>query len=115
MSYRKDWMSDAQWECYEFLADLYFGFHHLHGRVHECGDGIKFNTLQTGLFSTFDFDGLTRAVFMAHARRIRFSIEPSGPRMLALVLYKRSNEGSVSERHPSLEEALKKYAVQLLN
>jgi len=33
-SYRKDWMTDDQWECYQFLADLFFGFNHLFGKVH---------------------------------------------------------------------------------
>lgn len=105
--YRKDWMSDDQYECYEFLADIFLGFHHIHGKLHEWGDGIKLNTSQTGSFATFDFDGLTRAVVMAHDRMIRFCIEPSGPGMLGLVCHKRhKREGRMSERHPTIEQAI---------
>lgn len=108
-SYRKDWMTDDQWECYQFLADLFLGFHHLHGKLHEWGRGIKLNTTQTGSMATFDFDGLTRAVVMAHDRMIRFSIEPSGPGMLGLVCFKRhKREGFMSERHPTIEDAIKR-------
>jgi hypothetical protein len=110
MGYRKDWMTDDQWECYEMLADLFRGFHHIHGKLHECGRGIALNTTQTGSFATFDFDGLTRAVLMAHERMIRFSIEPSGPGMLKLVLHKRhKREGMMSERHPTIEGAIERF------
>ena len=113
MPHRKDWMTDDQWECYQFIADLYCGFHHVHGKLHEWGYGIKLNTSQTSLFSTFDFNGLTKAVIMAHDRMIRFSIEPSGPRMLALVLYKRhKRDGNMSERHPTIEDAISRHRKQ---
>lgn len=105
--YREEWMSDDQYECYAFLADLFMGWHHLNGKVHNWGGGIKFNTTQTSSFGTFDFDGLTRAVITAHDKMIRFSIEPSGPGMLALICHKRHlREGSMHERHPTIEEAI---------
>ena len=104
--YRKPWMSDDQWECYQLLADLYLGFHHVHGAVHEWGNGIKFNTHITRLAST-DFDGLTRLVFLAHDRMIRVEVVPSGPRMIGLTLHKRHRrDGGMSQRHPTIEQAL---------
>ena len=107
--YRKDWMTDDQYECYEMLADLYYGWHHIHGKLHEWGTGIRLNTHQTGSMASFDFDGLTRAIVMAHDRMIRFCIEPSGPGMLGLTLHKRhSREGRMSERHPTIEEAIER-------
>ena len=107
---RKDWMDDTQWECSKFLADLFGGFHHLYGKTHEVRDGLYINcTCSSNHFATFDFDYLTRAVIMAHDRCIRFSIEPSGPGMLQLWATKRTcREGNVSERHPTLEEAIKR-------
>jgi hypothetical protein len=104
-------MTDDQWECWQMIADLYFGFHHVIGKLHEWGHGIAFNTRQTGSFATFDFDGLTRAVLMAHERMIRFSIEPSGPGMLKLVLHKRhKRDGSMTERHPTIEGAIERFS-----
>lgn len=106
--YRQDWMSDDQYECYEFLADLFCGWHHITGKLHEWGDGIRLNTSQVWGFATFDFDKLTRAVVMAHDRMIRFEICPSGPGMLGLVLHKRhKRNGRMFERHPTIEEAIK--------
>ncbi len=92
------------------LADLFLGFHHIHGKLHECGSGIKLNTSQVGSFATFDFDGLTRAVLMAHERMIRFEVVPSGPGMLGIVLHKRHyRKGRMYERHPTIEEAIKRF------
>ena len=107
-SKRLDWMSDDQWECYEMLGNLFLGFHHVTGRLHECGTGIKLNTTRVGSFATFDFDGLTRAVVMAHDRMIRLEICPSGPGMLGITLFKRhAREGRMHERHPTIEDAIK--------
>lgn len=102
------WMSDDQWECFEMLADLCRGSHHIGGKVKPSGSGIQIS-LQYGFYAaTFDYDGLTRAVVMAHDRCIRFEIYPSSPRTLGLRLHKRhSREGGMSSRHPTLEEALK--------
>lgn len=107
---RLDWMNDTQWGCAKFLADLFGGFHHLFGKIHGVRDGIYINCTNAGNhFATFDFDYLTRAVIMAHDSCIRFSIEPSGPRMLQLWATRRTcREGDISERHPTLEAAIKR-------
>lgn len=107
MSERYPWMTSDQRVCYEFLCDLYLGEHHLHGKLHEWGRGIRLNTHHVHSFATFDFDKLTRAVVMAHDRCIRFVIEPSGPGMLGLVCFKRhKRDGQMSERHPTIETAI---------
>lgn len=101
---RHTWMSDKQWECMQFLGDLFYGFHHMDvERVRECGTGIAYNTSH-GCFATFDFSDLTRMVLMAHKRCIRAEIAPSGPCKLQIVLHKRNGtEGRMNERHPDLD------------
>ena len=100
------WMTDDQFECFVMACDLYGGEHHLPGRVKPLGKGIEINA-RYGDLATFDFDKLTRAVFMAHDRCIRFGIEPSGPGMLKLCLFRRhKRDGAMWERHPSIETAL---------
>lgn len=109
--YRKhyDWMSDDQFECFEMLCSLFHGAHHVFGSIKPHGSGIENNTRQSG-FSTFDFAYLTRAVIMAHDRMIRFTIQPSGPGMLKLVLHKRhKREGQMHERHPTIEKAIEDF------
>lgn len=100
-----DWMNDDQWECFEMLCDLRRGPHHILGTVKPCNpSGIQVNE-RTGGLASFDFDELTRAIVMAHDRMIRFSVTPSGPGMLRLVLHKRhTREGQMSARHPTLED-----------
>ncbi len=107
-SHRKDWMSEQQWECYKLLADLFHGFHHISGKLHEWGAGIKLNTTYTNTLASYDYNGLTRLIVMAHDRMIRAEIVPSGPGMLGIVLHKRhKREGRMHERHPTLEDHVK--------
>lgn len=103
------WMNEAQRECYEMLSDLCFGENHIGGKVVPCGDsGIQISLRSGFSAATFDFNGLTRAVVMAHDRCIRFEIYPSAPKSLGLRLHKRSGrDGRMHERHPTLESAVK--------
>lgn len=55
---------------------------------------------------TWDFMALTRFVFLCHDARIRGYIEPSSPGYLKVWLSERVAEGPISQRHPSLEEAV---------
>lgn len=102
------WMTDDQWECFEMLCDLCRGSHHVGGKVKPCGKGILINLRYGWDAATYDFNGLTRAVVMAHDRCIRFEIEPSGFGMLKLVFHKRRlrEGGEMWERHPTLESAI---------
>lgn len=106
-SNRQEWMTDDQFECLKLLIDFYFGAHHMvTRRVKEFGKGIQYSERPSKL-STFDFDGLTRLVFMAHDRCVRVELAASGPGLVRLVLHKRhSREGRMSERHPTLETAV---------
>lgn len=100
------WATDDQWACIELLAELFCGFHHLPGMPKEWGKGVRLDHRPQWL-SAFDFDKLTRLVFLAHDRCIRVEIEGSGPGMIKIVLHKRhAREGRIFERHPTIEQAL---------
>lgn len=58
---------------------------------------------------TFDFDHLTRLVFLAHEARIRCEVRVHGPRCFLLVFHQRGHEGGISERHPNLDEAVAEF------
>jgi hypothetical protein len=105
---RPEWMTDDQLECWMFFAALFHGDHHIPGAIKEFGRGICLNAKSWGChFATFDYENLTRAVFLAHDRCIRFEIEPSGPGLLKLIAHKRhTREGDSMKRHPTIETAL---------
>ena len=105
-AYRDVWMSDDQWSCALLLRDLFHGFHHIDGDIRPCSTGIQINT-SGRLFATYDFDGLTRAVIMAHDRCIRFEIRPCTPQLLKLTLWQRKGrDGAMHDRHPTMEDAI---------
>lgn len=107
--YREEWMSDDQWVCALFLNRLFGGFHHIHAPFRECGMGICVNT-RTSYLSTFDYDLLTKAVIMAHNWCVRLEVGGSGPGMVKIALWKRSRrDGDISERHPTIQDAIEKY------
>ena len=104
--YRKDWMSDDQYECHKMLADVVGGFHHIYNDVKPFGDGIKTNI--HGQWASFDFNQLTRLIVLGHDRMIRVAIERCNMQYFCLVLHKRHNrDGHMYERHPTIEEAVK--------
>lgn len=95
-------------EAEEFFSQIYFGKHHIPGKIKPFGPGWCINHL--GELATFDFSQLTRLVFLAHDACIRVSIMNSGPQMVKIALHKRnSREGSMCERHPAIEQALTKW------
>lgn len=104
--YRAKWMSDDQWECAQMFADVCRGFHHVCGTFNPCGKGIAIHN-SSRTWATWDYNNLTRLVVMAHDRMIRVDLIPSGPRMQGFALWKRhTREGGMSERHPTIEDAI---------
>jgi hypothetical protein len=93
-------------EAISFFSALYCGEHHIpRSGVKEFGLGWCVN--HYGDLSTFDFDRLTRLVFLAHDRCVRVEIRSSGPRMVKLCIWKRSGRtGEIWSRHPTIETAL---------
>jgi hypothetical protein len=81
-----------------------FGEKHHHPRVKITPGRLEFNTY--GPISTYDFDHLTRLVIAAHDFCVRVSISQSGPKRIKIVLHDRKREGDVTEKHPTMEEAI---------
>lgn len=57
-------------------------------------------------FATWDFDQLTKLVFLAHEERIRVSLQPIAPKYLRVMFFPRLADGSMATRHPNLDEAI---------
>ena len=89
----------------EFFSELYGGKHHIpRGGLHSFGCGWSVN--HYGDLSTFDFDALTRLVFLAHDKAIRVEVSNSGPRMVKISIWRRVRNGEMWARHPTIEQAL---------
>ena len=104
-------MSDkmTEQEAIDFFSELYYGQHHIPGpncKPKKFGWGWCVNHLED--LSTFDFNTLTRLVFLAHDRCVRAEILNSGPNRVKIAIWKRyARTGSSTQRHPTIEEALK--------
>ncbi len=103
---RKPWMSDDQWACAQMFASVVGGFHRVGGEFKACGAGIEVSVYSSG-WATFDFSLLTGLVVRAHDEMIRVEVRPSGPRRIKFAMWKRHGRtGPMSERHPTMEEAI---------
>jgi len=98
------------------LSEWAGGAHHLPMDVMEKIDWThtRFITFDAdaslgGSFSTYDFDGLTALVFLAHDHCIRVEIQPARGAKLKLLFHPRSRTGDMSLRHPTIEHALKSW------
>lgn len=94
------------------LLEAWQGLHHMDSREMSRADWtnprfveIKCRTMP---LSTFDFDDLTRLVFLAHDRCIRVDVSPS-MKYARILFHPRQREGGMSERHPTLECAVEKW------
>ena len=61
----------------EFFGAFFLGEHHIPGEVKPWGLGWCVSC--PGTLATFDFDGLTRLVFLAHDRCVRAEVMSGGP------------------------------------
>ena len=66
-----------------------------------------------GDLSTWDFDALTKLVLLAHAARIRVSIEAAAYRYLRIMFHPRKHDGWFGQRHPSIAEAVASFSEYL--
>lgn len=97
-------------EALKFYTDFFFGEHHFPGEIKPWGEGWSMPA-QNNL-ATFDFNHLTRLVVMAHDRCIRVEVVPKGMNRMVIVLHKRQREGSMYERHPTIEDQILKIREQ---
>jgi len=91
-------------EATVFFAEFYRGEHHFPTEIKKFGEG--WSMIHTGSLATFDFNELTRLVFLAHDRCIRAEISQGGPNRLGIAIWKRERGGSMYERHPTIEQAV---------
>lgn len=102
-----DHLTEAEAE--KFFSELYHGSHHIPDqKVHEFGRGwmVKHDR---GDLATYDFNDLTRLVLMAHRDCYRASIMNHGPRAMKIAIWKRQRNGSMSQRHPTIEQAIESF------
>ena len=101
-------------EATKFFSELYYGEHHFPGNLKDWGNGWCMNSYEE--FSTYDFNAMTRLVFMAHEYCYRASISFSGPKMIRIIIHKREGrEGRMYQKHPTIETALKEWKEERKN
>lgn len=89
------------------LSKAFRGIHHA-GNIKKFGGPYPWwETSVYGGLSTCDLDDMTRLVIAAHDNCVRVEVTSSGPRMVKLLLHNRKRDGTISERHPTIEEAIK--------
>lgn len=86
------------------------GLHHVPDSQLRKADWANEHWIQLawyGPLSTFDGDELTRLVVLAHDRCVRVELRPCNGRYVYLGFSPRAGrEGSIFERHPTIEDAL---------
>lgn len=101
-------------QAIEFFAEIFHGENHIPGKVRSAKDGSCW-ILQTdsGFWEcgTYDYDMMTRIVFLAHDRCIRVQLL-RGSRGIQLTIDARSRPrpgDDMTDRHPTIEQALAKW------
>jgi hypothetical protein len=98
-------------EATGFFSEFYGGEHHIpKGGVKEFGRGFVV-THNRGDLATYDYNDLTKLVLMAHDKCYRASIMPYNFNSVKIAIWKRQPEGSMSERHPTLEKAIEQFRI----
>lgn len=96
-------------EAEDFFGIIFYGKHHIPGEVKPFGRGWKINAY-SGHFATFDYDNLTRLVFLCHDMCIRAEFVQGGPGRIGIAIWRRGGrEGDMYFRHPTIDQALEKW------
>ncbi len=92
-------------EAVAFFSAFYGGEHHFPHKIKDWGTG--WSMLHRADLSTYDFDALTRLVFMAHDRCVRVEVSHVNMSYLRIAIHKRRrSDGRMYEVHPTLAEAI---------
>lgn len=93
------------------LGEWQRGIYHMeHSKLYkanwESNQWIEVSMWCSGM-STYDFDDLTRLVFLAHEMALRVQLEPSAHHHVKLIFHPRSNDSDKRYMwHPNLDEAV---------
>ena len=97
----------------DFLGELFLGIYHLDmGALHRVEWSNPFViTVSIGwkCWSTYDFDLLTRLVFLSHRMALRVELEPRKNHYVRLMFHRRKRSGGFSERMPTLAQAVEMF------
>lgn len=101
-------MSDLGKNVADLLGELFLGIYHQDRQALKVDwtNPSYIEIVIYGEMSTFDYDHLTRLVFLAHDYAIRVEIQAAAPRYLRLIFSQRTREGDIYRRHPTIEDAL---------
>lgn len=106
-------MSDLGRNVANFLGELFYGIYHLDNSAIKKveWDNTHHIVISIGwrVWSTVDFDTLTRLVFLAHHRALRVDLHPSTHNYMRLMFHQRNRSGDLYHRHPTLDEAVTKF------
>lgn len=97
----------------DLLGELFLGLYHLDSKTISRVDWSDTFCVEVSIgwkdWATYDFDNLTRLVFLSHHMAIRVSMDASKHGWMKLMFWQRSRDGSLCKRHPSLDEAVRKF------
>jgi hypothetical protein len=99
----------------DLLGELFLGIYHIERESLKV-DWTNNHYIEINIYqdlSTFDYDRLTRLVFLAHWFCIRVQITPCNFRYIKLMFHNRAREGFIYDRHPTLEEATESFIKQM--
>ena len=94
----------------DLLGELFQGIYHIDdGQLAKVdwsnNHWIEIVLFDSGQWGTYDFDGLTRLVFLAHEMNVKAAICAAAPRWLRLKFHNVTRAGFFRDGHPTLGEA----------
>lgn len=112
-----EWIRKMEWPIGEFgarvadlLGELYAGIYHIpHQRLQKVDwENPHFIEIvvDDNQYATFDFGYLTHLVLLCHRECIRGEVSAARQGLLRLRFHPRQRKGSMSQRHPTIEEVL---------